>query len=722
MLLSHVGAAQPVLQRSFAPPEHSRWRTVSLGSTDDNPRSYDPKRMGVGADGRVHIYAKRPLAGPAQGTAVLVLRDDAAELAGPELTVDGDALLVENDGVLVGTRGTQSMRRPEVYRLQGGAWQNLTPTPLSAEVRSLWRHDGVLYAGTNGDGIYRVSAGQSSRVGVRTVIQRDSYTWTQLGDYGADMQRVAPLSGGQLVALGKDLRVRRWDGTGWADLGNVAAVTFDAMGAITGYLREPKAVVIAGGVIYVGTKGGVGAPEGKDEGAVWRWTGSVWERMGAESMKKEVTQLVALSDGTLLAGTSEAGVYRWDGTSWTARNQGITPDAGKIKAETLTVGSDGQLYVGVKNVLLRSTNRADQWTEVGFLRTGEEIKAVILNTSGQALVGVKRGDGTGAVMRWSGTEFVQVGADLPREVRSLLYNGATLLSGLGGGGGAVRLDGDQWQPITGNLSGDSTDVKQLLLAEGALYAATKAGLHKGQYSPQVSTVTSPISQREIGWMWTRDGALHVGLKQGGIWRLSPDPLGDDGQGFTRADSDLPDGQMNAFVQLETEVLAVGFQLLYKAPTDTLRFTNAGSNPGTAQLDGDGNLTYVGQSELKTALRDNGALYVGTKDGLFRSSDDGQTWKPVSGPADVKHMLRVGRTLYVAAKESVIPDPANAPTVTRDSAGVFVRDLDGSWDDGAGATASGCSMSGVPQSTSAPLVLLLGAALLTRIRRRQEPAK
>jgi hypothetical protein len=558
------------------------------------------------------------------------------------------------------------------------------------------------------------------------VVQPEGYFWEQLGDYLADVDRMEATPAGDLFTAGKDLKLRRFSGGLWADLGNLAEATTDETGAITSFVREPKSVAVLGGDVYAGTRGGAGAPEGKDVGAVWRWNGTSWERLGATaSLKKDVRVILPFAADDVLVGTSEAGVFLWNGTGWAARNAGLPSDsAGKIKAETLTRGQDGNLYVGLSNTLYRSTDHASSWTELGFLALGEEIKAIATDGAGVVYVGTKLGDGSGAVFRLDGATFTQVGGGLLKEARHLVVrSGSDLLASLGGNAGAVRWNGSAWVSIIGNLTGASADVKQIAVVGDTLYGATKQGVQKGTFSPNVTTIESPLAQHEAMALLARGDRLLVGLKRGGLWRLVDAPNGDDGKSFVRVDEGLPDVDIETFDVAGEALFAVGKPLLYRADfnpaADTIRFTPFGMNPGAAQLDGDGKLVFTGATEFRAVARYGDRLFAGTKDGLFVSSDGGGTWTLFNGPAEVKALAVVGHFLYAAVKGDLVPDPDGAPTVHVKTAEVWVRDLDIAPAPAVEPQPAGCGCMGGSSAGSAAVFagLLLVVAASARRRRR-----
>lgn len=669
-----------VVQRRFDPGRNGAWTLLDLGSTNDNLRAFDPRGVAVGPEGEIYVLAKRPLQGPSQGSAIWRVDRGTLELQGTELPVDADGLLAHRTGLYVGTKGTPAMRKGEVYRLQDGRWLPLTGPGTGAEVRAITFHGDALHFGTNNDGVYRLAGGGIARVGAQQVVQEGGFSWARLGEWSAETERAAIAPNGDVYALGKDLRVRRFTGGQWSDLGNVAEAMYDATGALVSFAREPKAIALSGGDLLVGTKGGPMSAEGRDVGAVFRWDGMAWTRLGAgNQLRNEVKALVPLPGGRVLAGTKEAGVWLWDGATWTQRSMGLLSDAGKIKVEILAAAPDGRLLVATKNTLFQSTNEGQTWTEVGFLAMGEEIRAVAVSPTGSIVVGAKLGDGTGAVFAFTGSQARQLGGDLTREARGLAYAAdGTLLAALGGNSGLFRLVGGQWQSAVGNLAGDAADFKQILVAGPRLIGATKSGIQEGRFAERVETWQGALILREIRSLWTVGGRLFAGVKVGGIYRLGPGE-GVDGQAWERVDMGLPEVETEGMALGAGELFALGKKLLYRAalpttPEEPIRFAPLGTNPGQARLDGDGRLVFTGETDFKAAVAHGGVVYAGTKDGLFASGNGGTSWTLVNGPAEVKALALAGSKLVAAWKGDVYPDPAGMPAVVVGVAGVAVLDL------------------------------------------------
>jgi hypothetical protein len=702
-------AAAQVLQRDFDGARNGPWSVTRLAVGD---ASCDPRSV-VLHDGAPHLACKVPLDGPPAGGAVLRVEGGRATVVGGVLDDDPAMLTVVDGALLVATKGSAGRAVPRVLRLDGGAWRQVHDQPLGAEVRAVAAHDGGLAIATKSDGVYRLDGGALHRVGARTRIVPDGYVWSSLGDWTPDVHD-ATIDGATVVATGKDLRVRRWDGVAWSDLGNLAEAVYDGGAVPTSFLREPKSVAIGpDGVLYAGTKGMAGSPEGKDVGAVWRWDGTTWTRLGSAVLRKEVKRIVALG-GALWVGTNESGVWRWDGAEWVAASDGLpADDDGKIKGERLALGIDGALYAGVGNAVLRRAPGDAAWTEVGFFPNGEEVTSVLVDGGGTMWVGAKVGTGSGAVYQRVGDGWRQLGGDLAREVKHLVRTGADeVYAVMGGGAGAARWDGAAWVSVLGNLTGDASDFKALLMITDVdMVAVTKVGLQRGAFQRQpLEIVESPLRNLDIGGMVAIGADLFVATKQDGVLRLAADPQGDDGRWWLPGSAGLPDVELTGIVALGARIVVIGKRLLYDAAVGAdhqLQATALGANTGKAALDGNGSLVFVGETEFTAVASHGDRLFAGTKDGLFASSNGGNTWELFNGPAEVKSLTIVGDQLHALVVSRVVPDPVGAPTVEVQASALWTRDLavesspEPPADDGGCATSSGAGVG---------VILLVGLAL------------
>ncbi|MBZ0235722.1 MAG: hypothetical protein K8M05_25565, partial [Deltaproteobacteria bacterium] len=692
-------AAAQVLQRRFDPDRNGPWTVVDLGQQDRDVVTHDPRAFAVGEGGEVHAVCKVPLEGPPTGGAVLRVDRGAAEPIGGPLGDDPAAILATGGTLFVAGKGFGA-QPARVLRLDGGTWIPAHDGALDSEMRGLAMHDGSLHVATKSDGVYRLDGRALDRVGATTTVQPEGYAWEALGDYVADIHDGALAPDGALVVAGKDQRVRRWDGEAWRDLGNLSEATWDAAGVPVGFVREPKGVGVApDGTIYVGTKGLDGSSEGRDRGAVWRWTGVAWERVGTVELRKEAKRVIPLAGGSLVAGTNESGVFRWDGGAWTAINAGLPVDAGgKIKGERLFLAADGQLYVAIQNAIYRrGTGATGAWTEVGFFPLGEEVTFVGV-ALGRLHAGCKVGASAGAVYVQESDGWSQLGGDLPRDVKQLAWSpGGDLYAVMGAGAGTVRWSGGAWSSVLGNLTGDASDFKQLILpTDSELFGVSKLGVQRGAFRREpIEIVDFALKNRAVTAIGGAGGHLFAIAETDGVFRRTAGATTDDGLDWVVGTSGLPDVELRGIATVGDRTFVLGKHLLYEGVVGadgTLALRSFGTNPGKAALDGNGQLIFTGETDFTALAAHGDRLFVGTKDGLFVTRA-GRVWELYNGPAEVKALAIVGDLLHVAVKAKEVPDPAE-PTRELHSAQVWIHDLRDDEDDGRHEPAAGgCAVAG-----------------------------
>ncbi len=83
----------------------------------------------------------------------------------------------------------------------------------------------------------------------------------------------------------------------------------------------------------------------------------------------------------LLAGTSDAGVFRWDGSSWTAANNGLMD----IHVTSFAVGPSGPVFVGTGGGVFRSVDFGATWTETNNGLTAPSVASLALLAGSSAL-------------------------------------------------------------------------------------------------------------------------------------------------------------------------------------------------------------------------------------------------------------------------------------------------------------------------------------------------
>ncbi len=220
---------------------------------------------------------------------------------------------------------------------------------------------------------------------------------------------------------------------------------------------------------------------------VHQWSGTTWEQLGddidGEAADDMSGQPVSLSsDGTRVAisaifnggngpDSGHVRVYQWSGTAWTQLGSDIDGEAaGDLSGASISLSSDGnRLAIGAtlngdnitysSQVLASQDNsghvlatpndaghvRVFQWSGVAWIQLGADIdgkaagdksgNSVSLSSDGNRLaIGSSwsdiNGDSSGQVRvyQWSGTVWVQLGADINGEAVAYFFGGSVSLS------------------------------------------------------------------------------------------------------------------------------------------------------------------------------------------------------------------------------------------------------------------------------------------------------
>lgn len=346
------------------------------------------------------------------------------------------------------------------------------------------------------------------------------------------------------------VRVYQWNGNAWMQLG--ADIEGDAAGDNFGgavYLSAD------GTRLAVGASGNDGVT-GTNSGhvRVFRWDGVSWVQLGAdidgESAYDSFGMVVSLSsDGTrMAAGTlfnsgngSHSGhvrVYQWNGNAWMQLGADIDGEAGDQSAASMSLSSDGvRVAIGAPaNDGGKGRVRVYQWNGsawglMGAGITGERAGdvsgyAVSLSSDGRRVaIGAPENDGKGSdsgharVYQWNGSTWVQLGTDLDGEAAGDQCGYAVSLStdgmrvaisaiandGKGSNSGHVRVyqwNGSAWiqlgADIDGERSGDFSGLSVALSAEGTWVAIgappnSDNGLKSGHVRVYGACPTVPVA-------------------------------------------------------------------------------------------------------------------------------------------------------------------------------------------------------------------------------------
>jgi len=333
--------------------------------------------------------------------------------------------------------------------------------------------------------------GNGSRSGHTRVYHWSGAAWIQLGadingeaaeDYSGGS--ISLSSDGNRVAIGADgnddngdesghVRVYHWSGTQWAQLGS--DIDGEAIGDQSG---------VSVSLSSDGNRLAIGAPGNDANGSnsghvrVYQWTGSAWTQIGADidgeaawdnsgssvSLSSDGNRLAIgapLADGDELA-SGQVRVYHWSGSDWVQLGIDIEGEKeNNFSGQSVSLSSDGnRLAIGAPfndgNGRWSGHTRAYQWSGTAWVQIGADIdgeaaedrsgSSVSLSSDGTRLaIGAPWNasneslSGHVRVYQWSGKDWTQLGTDIDGEAAgdqfgyhvSLSTDGNRLASGSG---------------------------------------------------------------------------------------------------------------------------------------------------------------------------------------------------------------------------------------------------------------------------------------------------
>lgn len=377
-----------------------------------------------------------------------------------------------------------------------GYYQNLVYVGLGygATDAEVWRWDGSDWTKIGGDG---VGWGATTIYEEVTSMEVDS-------------------SGNVYVGLGlnnSDAEVYMWNGSGWSKIGgDGTGATPSSLGWSSG---SPGPYEVVYSLLHDGTYLYAGLGLSASDAEVWRWSGSVWEKIGGDgffggwgSGYDGVYSLA--SDGTYVyAGlgitTGEAEVYRWNGTDdWDkvgGDGVGSSWNTGYEAALSLYANST-HLYAGLgtgtsdSHVFRCALPNCSTWEQVGGGGTGwaNGVYDRILSMTGSGTdvyVGMGVSGNDADVWKYNGSSWSQIGGDGTgwandssyysiRDIAYSSYDG-TLYAGIQQNNGSGELYGykdDTWTRYGGNYKNKSwgyyglNSVESLVKVGDYLYAGT----------------------------------------------------------------------------------------------------------------------------------------------------------------------------------------------------------------------------------------------------------
>ncbi len=337
-----------------------------------------------------------------------------------------------------------------VYDENTRAWDVVAGSGLSSTSITSFSYNpvGLSYAGTDRDGIFRMSDPQEG--------------WLQCG--------ISPAS---VVSLGVDQSGNLYAGTsdGIYKPGPINGTWIrasDGLNSSTVYQIQPSTFRPR---VYASTSGGLFYSA--DSGRSWNGSYYGWTH-----------DLIELSSGNMLAASTGGVVASVDGgVNWSSPNSIALP---KANIYALATNEYGTIYAGTGNDgVFRTTDGGNFWTETGLTSPIMfcTVKSLEIDRSGRIFAGT---DSSGAYYSDNeGIDWTPITSISGSDVSCFLVNHASkYFAGTLDRGVYISKDGGQdWESINEGLT-DSTVTSLVIDPRGYLYAATSNGIFKS-----INTVT-----------------------------------------------------------------------------------------------------------------------------------------------------------------------------------------------------------------------------------------
>ena len=384
-----------------------------------------------------------------------------SKLGIPNSARDIRALVASPGTVYAGSFGGGVLKKLN----SGSTWSQMNTNLSDLDLLSLLLNScssGILYAGTNGSGVYRWT---------------DPGPWEQISD-GALTAAVLTL------AMTSDCSLylgRENDGTYYGVYYYDGAV-WQARNAGLPANTTVRSLLPDGNNLWAGT-GGQG---------VYYWDGSTWSARNAglpAGGAQNVSVIGLDGNGQVYAGT-EDGFYHWTGSQWELRDSGLEGNGRHVNVfvstggETLYAGSDGRGVFG-------STNGGLAWMEKNAGLSGHVVRAVGINPQydWRIFAGTYRGGIYWSVNGGQSWNWWSQGlGDVEVETLAVTYPAGTpIYTGLNGQGVYRRDKIDElnhwtdWMPKNSGLTGNALIVRALAIAPddpNFVFAGTDGGVYR----------------------------------------------------------------------------------------------------------------------------------------------------------------------------------------------------------------------------------------------------
>ncbi len=506
------------------------------------------------------------------------------------------------------------------------------------------------------------------------------------GPYTARIYSLAVLNGSIYTGAFGELYRSTSDGAAWSRLTTLQNTRANALAYGGGYLFIGTSFITATGVLT-----GSGIVRASANGG-----NQTFIRFGADNSPAQAVNAILIRNGKVFAGTN-GGVFGLNSVSETTPsplNNGLSGSALFVKALAF---SGMSLIAGTSGGIYRSDNDGTSWQESNTGLDNKNVVALVLNGTSLfagTLGGIYRSDDNGA--SW---QLADPGAKT--SVAALVVSGSSVFAGIFGKG-IYRSDdnGLTWQAVNTGLT--ENFINALTASDNIVFAGTNNGVfvsadNGGRWQPANTGLAAGITVSLL----TRGALVYAGMAGAGILRSD-----DNGETWMPSNTGIDDRFIGAFTTNGSDMYAASYDFngggifrssdnggswseiktgvnggirYYTLLTSGQTVFAGGDNGNTrARLlrSNDNGMSWTDlplggslaafNSAISTLLATNFFLFAGTGgspdenssgQGVFRSSDNGATWVPVSNGMGANRrvfsLIAVNNTLMFAATDGGI---------------------------------------------------------------------
>ncbi len=386
--------------------------------------------------------------------------------------------------------------------------------------------------------------------------------------------------------------------------------------------------VLENGKVFAGTiRAGLFMSE--DQGENW-----ISVNKGLE--KTDVTTLTVLTSGALLAGTGK-GVYisHNQGQLWEPFNTGLE----HTQIKSIAIDKDENLYAGTQGLgIFKREPRGERWFSIvnGFAFKGLEersVRTLLFNRDEVLFAGTMAAGVFRSADRGSTWQHANVGLE-NLSIRGLAYdNDGVLYVGTGIGVYYSKNQGETWQALNNGMS-DVQIHSFSASPSGAVYIGVSDGLYFGKINTawqplHESLMISPILSLSYG-----ENQITVGTDGKGTYINYQD------KHWMSDNLGLVNLTIRALVRDNAFLYAMTEAGIYRRQLGRHQWSRLNKAPASA-----------GQAMTVDV---NKRLYLGMPDGLYHSSDHGDTWSKISeiGADPVTAFAVAGETVFAATAHQI----------------------------------------------------------------------